>query len=165
MKRLLFIDLEDTVIKPVLTGWYNTELINIDKVKSFIAKVQPSQVHIFSFAIHDVIQREHFNNALRPFLEETLGVKFTLVPTVDDDILPTCIKVMNLGNNSVDFDDLVCFWGKQGAFKLNMQHLAQTVLSGEANIEVILLDDCVFNETFEWPDLGVKGSIVNINSI
>jgi hypothetical protein len=161
----LFIDLEDTVITPVIEGWWKTELINIDKVKAVMAKFQPDFLHIFSFAIWNVAQREQFNQAVRPMLEAALGMQFSLVPTVDEDILPVCCKVMGLQRSLVDFQEMSNFWGKHEAFRLCMRNMFSKTREHGIVGEVMLLDDAVFNETFMWPDLQVKGCILNIDEL
>jgi hypothetical protein len=163
--RHLFLDLEDTVITPVMDGWFNTHLINVPKVKAFIAEYQPTAVHLFSFAIWDAAQRDRFNQGIRPRLESALGTTLSLVPTVDDDIIPVCCKVMGMGREAVDFSEMSNFWGKQIAFKLYMQNMFKNTAKHDVDTEVVLLDDVVFNEHFFWPDVRVKGCILNIDQL
>jgi len=158
--RHLFIDLEDTVIEPVLNGWGRTALLNIEKVKRFIKEFKPNTVNIFSFAIWNTAELDKFNTLCRPGLEQALGIKFNAIPTVDDDIIPMCCNVLGIGQGAVDFDDCSTFWGKHEAFRLNMRHLAK---ASQRPLEVAFLDDAVFNENFEWPDLKISGRIINID--
>jgi hypothetical protein len=149
----------------VVDGWWKTELINVDKIKAVMAKFQPDFLHIFSFAIWDPAQREQFNIAVRPLIEKTLRMPISLVPTVSEDIIPVCCKVMGLAPSTVDFNEMVAFWGKHEAFRLCMRNMfAKTKEHGIVG-EVMLLDDVVFNETFMWPDLQVKGCILNIDQL
>lgn len=163
--RHLFLDLEDTVITPVLNGWFNTHMLNVKKVKAFIAEFKPNFVHIFSFAIWNKVELERFNMGTRPMLEKALGITLSAVPTVEDDILPVATKVMNLGNDSVDFTTMCEFWGKHEAFRLNMRNLFKNTAAHDQDVEVVLLDDVVFNEEFYWPDLRVRGRIINIDEM
>lgn len=163
--RHLFLDLEDTVITPVMEGWFNTHMINVEKVKAFIAEWKPTSVHLFSFAIWDVAQRDRFNLGTRPMLEKSLGITLSLVPTVDEDIIPICCKVMKLGPESVDFQEMSNFWGKQMTFKLCMQNMFSQTHRHNIDTEVVLLDDVVFNEHFQWPDMRVAGRILNIDQL
>jgi hypothetical protein len=160
--RHLFLDLEDTIISPVIDGWFNTRLKNVAKIKSFIADFKPHFMHVFSFAIWDEAQRERFNMGTRAMIERALGMSFTEVPTVDGEILPTCCRVLGLAQDSLTFSDMSDFWGKHEAFRLNMRHMWK---SGQTSVEVVLLDDAVYNETFEWPNLQVKGRILNIDEM
>lgn len=162
-RRHLFLDLEDTVITPVLDGWFNTHMINVPKVKNFIAEFKPDAVHLFSFAVWNAAERERFNLGTRPMLENCLGIKLSGVPTVDDEIIPACCSVMGLSVTTVDFSEMSNFWGKHEAFRLNMRHMFKNTHTHDVDTEVVLLDDCVINENFEWPDLRIKGRIINID--
>jgi hypothetical protein len=161
-RRALWLDLEDTVITPVVDGWINSSIINVRKVKHFIDEFRPHSVNIFSFAIWNQHELGQFNKFCRPFLEKLLGTQFYFVPTVDDDILPVCTKVMNLGNGSVTFSDMSEFWGKHESFRLYMRHM---YASGSTPVEVAFLDDAVYNESFSWKDLKVQGQIINIDTM
>lgn len=163
--RHLFLDLEDTVITPVMNGWFNTHMINVQKVRAFIAEYKPDSVHLFSFAIWNEAERTRFNLGTRPMLEKSLGITLSAVPTVDDEIIPVACKVMNLGNGSVDFQEMSNFWGKHETFRLNMRHMFKTAHQHGNEVEVALLDDAVINEEFYWPDLKVRGRILNIDTM
>lgn len=165
IRRHLFLDLEDTVITPVLEGWFNVQLINVDKIRRIIAEWQPDFVHIFSFAIWNRRELELFNMDVRPRLESALGVKISSAPTVDDEILPACCRVMGISQDRVDFSEMSAFWSKHEAFRLNMRHVFKTTAQHDIFTEVMFLDDMVFNETFDWPDLQIRGSIFNINQL
>ena len=165
MSRHLFLDLEDTVITPVVDGWFNTGLINLDKVRRIIDEWQPDFVHIFSFAIWNQQELLRFNHAVRPRLEQALGIKLSIVPTVDDDILRNCCQVLGISPDRVDFSDMSDFWGKHEAFRLCVRQQFATTSQHGVTSEVMLLDDAVFNEFFDWPDLQVRGSILNIDNL
>ena len=165
VRRKLFLDLEDTVITPVVNGWLNTQVINKAKVREFIEEFQPHDVNIFSFAIWNEHELRGFNHGTRPMLEQALGVQFSAVPTVDGEIIPACCKVMNLAPETVDFQEMSNFWGKHEAFRLNMRHIFRHSNLFSGQIQVVLLDDAVFNEHFDWPDLHVSGRIINIDTL
>lgn len=165
-RRHLFLDLEDTVITPVVDGWFNTHLINTHKVRSFIEEFKPDAVHLFSFAIWNQEELKRFNLGTRERLEHSLRIKLSGIPTVDDEIIPVCCKVAGIDPGSITFSDMSDFWGKQGAFRLNMQHMFKsTHTHPDTQIEVVLLDDAVFNEEFYWPDLRVRGRVLNIDQL
>lgn len=163
--RHLFLDLEDTVITPVMDGWFNTHVINNEKVKAFIDEFKPDQVHIFSFAVWNEQELLRFNMGTRPMLEKSLGVKLGAVPTVDGEIIPAACNVMRLSPEAVDFQEMSNFWGKHEAFRLNMRNKFKNVKAHNIEVEVVLLDDAVINEEFFWPDLGVRGRIINIDTM
>jgi hypothetical protein len=165
LRKHLFLDLEDTVITPVMDGWFNTHMINVAKVRKFIAEFKPDAVHLFSFAIWNQEELKRFNLGTRPMLENSLGIKLSGVPTVDDEIIPVCCRVKGIDPGRVNFSDMSDFWGKHDAFRLNMMHMFKNTHEHDTDVEVVLLDDAVMNETFEWPDLRVKGRILNIDTM
>lgn len=162
MERHAFFDLEDTVINPVLNGWFNTQLINSRKVRTFMQEFKPDFVHVFSFAIWDQHQLFGFNNGTRERLERMIGAPFQWVPTVDEDIIPVCARILGMSPDVVTFQDASDFWGKHESFRLCMRHRFR---DGSTPVELAFLDDAVYNENFEWPDLQVKGRILNIDQM
>ena len=158
----LYLDLEDTIIAPVMDGWPNTHLINVQKVKQFLAEYQPDYVHLFSFAVWNAAEKLGFETWTQPRLEQMFGFKFSWVPTVVDDIIPLCCKEMNVNRECLTFSDLHDFWGKQGAFRLNMR---QRWKNNSTPVELLLLDDDVYNESLEWPDINIKARILNIDQM
>ncbi len=162
--RHLFLDLEDTVITPVVEGWHNCELINIDKVRAFMQDWQPHYVHLLSFAVWNPRELALFNQHVRPMLEAALGMPLSSTATVDDDILPACCKVRSMSAERVDFSEMSAFWGKHDAFRLFMQHRFCRGLR-EVPVEVALLDDAVMHERFEWPRWKIRGELINIDEM
>lgn len=154
----LWLDLEDTIITPAVNGWMNTQIINAEKIKLCMSDFSPTSVNIFSFAIWDQFQLKSFNMGTRPMLEDFLGMKLEIVPTVDDDIIPACCKVMNLSPTTVDFQEMSDFWGKQEAFRLFMRSR-----KFETETSVVFLDDVVEEENFAFPNLKLSGTILNID--
>ncbi len=161
--RELWLDLEDTVIAPVMTGWHTTEMINVEKVRRFIAEFKPDRVNLFSFAVWDAHQRESFNAGTRPMLERSLGITLNLVLTVDDDIIPICCKEMGISKATVDFQEMCNFWSKQGAYRLCMRHHAKNMKRHGQSLHAILLDDVVFDETLTWDDNDCTATISQFN--
>lgn len=165
LSRHLFLDLEDTIITPVMDGWFNTHLINVQKIKQVIEDFDPIEIHIFSFAIWNQAELRGFNMGIRPMIEQALGRTLSAVPTVDDDIIPVCCKVKGISPDRVDFSDCSDFWGKHEAFRLNMRNLFRTNWKNwEIETEVVFLDDAVWDESFSWPDMRIRGQIINIDN-
>lgn len=162
--RHIFLDLEDTIITPVVNGWFTTELINVQKINEVIGNFRPHFIHVFSFAIWDKHELDRFNKGTRPMLELALGAALDLVPTVDDDIIPAACRVLRLSPATIDFSDASAFWGKHESFRLFCRDTFKPA-SNDLQIEVLLLDDAVINESFEWPDLRIKGHILNIDQL
>ena len=167
LRRELWLDLESTVITPVIEGWWKSELINVEKVKDVIASFAPHRINIFSFAIWNSLEREKFNQGTRPMLEQALGVELNLVLTVDEDIIPACCKEMGIQPVMVDFQEMSNFWSKQGAFRLCMRSHAANHRRHNLNLplHVLLLDDAVYNEVMRWPDLQTIVEQRNIDQL
>jgi hypothetical protein len=163
----VWLDLEDTLVTPIVDGWHLFEIINLEKIKRVIADLNPVSVSIFSFAIWNEHQRNLFNRHTRPHLEAAIGRRFEIVPTVDDDIIPVCANQMGIAMETVDFQEMSNFWGKQGAFRLWMRDWVtrfqrhQPILPFHA----VLLDDAVYNEKVEWPDLRATIEQWNIDQL
>lgn len=158
----LFLDLEETVIEPVVNGWFLTNLINVEKIKAFQTEFNPDFIHVFSFAIWNERERDLFDAGTRQKIERLLGTTLTVVPTVQGDIIPTCAKAKGMVPSCVDFLELINFWGKQDAFRLYVRSMFS---DASTLIEVAFLDDDVYNETFEFHDINVKGRIINVDQL
>jgi hypothetical protein len=160
--RHLFLDLEDTVITPVLGSWAFCDPINTSKIRGFIEAWAPTTLNVFSFALNDARDLKGFDKHVRPFLERDLGMSISLIPN-EDEIIRACCRQMKLHRDKVDFDDMSAFWSKHQAFRLYVQDLASAGVTGGA--EVALIDDAVHDERFVWPGMGVSGLIVNVLSV
>lgn len=159
----LFLDLEDTVITPVLNGWQNAELINIDLVRTLIEFEKPDRISLFSFALHNRHELDGFTKWVRASLEQALGIELGLIPTVDGDIIPACCRVLKLHPTAVSFQDAIDFWGKHESFRLFIRDRFQLMHKNWGiSTEVILMDDAVINETWSWPDLNIQGRIIRV---
>lgn len=163
----LLLDLEDTVITPVLNGWFNTHLINVPKIRRVLEEFRPDQVSVFSFAVWNEAELKRFNMGTRPMIESAFGFKFELVPTVDDDIIPACCSEMNIHRDRVDFQDASNFWSKQGAFRHWARVHIKALRRHEPNlpIHMLLLDDAVYNEQVIWKDLNAIVEQQNIDQL
>ena len=162
----LFLDLEDTIITPVVDGWHNVELVNLEKIKVIIDIFKPDFVDVFSFAIHNDFESNMFSKTVRPHIERELNVKLNMIPSVDVHIKNACCEIMKIAPSKVDFDDMSTFWSKHESFRLFCRHHFRKTfaLTGQLT-EVMLLDDAVEHEDFMWPMLQVKGKIRNIDLI
>jgi len=167
LRRELWLDLEDTVITPVVNGWFNTQLINVQKITDVIASFQPHFINVFSFAIWNAQERQRFDMGTREMIERAFGFKFNLVLNVDEDIIPICCRQMGIEPNTVDFQEMSNFWSKQGAFRLCMRHHSTNHRRHNPNLplHVLLLDDAVYNETLRWPDLQTTVEQRNIDQL
>ena len=157
LKRILFLDLEDTLTTPIVNGMANCHLVNLEKVRSLASEFSPDEVHLFSFAIHSDFDQRAFNVILRNWLEEQFKLKFSFeVPLKASDLIEKAAINKKLMPSLVSFEDACEFWGKDLCFKLFVKETLR-------NCEVLLLDDCVDNESFEFKDINVKGSMIKID--
>lgn len=159
----LFLDLEDTIITPVVNGWNDFDLINVSTVKQVIEEFKPDSVNVFSFAIANIQDITHFNKFCRPHIEKAIGLEFSFVPDVDNVVIPACCDILKLHKSRVDFFDASDFWSKQESFRLFMRSFFRnTWKDHKLETEVMLLDDAVINESFEFTDLRLKGRIIRV---
>lgn len=163
----LFLDLENTVISPVVSShvssWADTELINTLQVKAFLDSYRPDYLHVFSFAIWNQDDLAGFNWSVRPRLEKAFGMQFSTVPLLDTDIRDACCNRKWLKSEDVGRKQVIDYWGKQDAFRLYAQQKygqPQGILQ-----EVVLLDDQVTSEEFFMPSLRLKGRLIDIAEI
>lgn len=157
-----FFDLEDTVVTPNVDGWHTVELINGALMREYLGTIRPHASHVFSFALHDSHQRNLFNTHARGMIERELGVAFSFVPTVDEELLPICCKMKNLHPQRVDFLDITSFWGKQEVFRMFVRHMFGTNPQDRPHVKCVLFDDSVINEKFEYPDLNLSGEFIYV---
>lgn len=164
--RHLWLDLENTIITPVAEGWADAQMINVQKVKAFIDEFKPDHVHLFSFAIWNEWELARFNDSTKSMIERTLNIKLNTLPRVNEDIIPACCAVTGMMLSEVDFSQVNMYWGKHQAFRLFLMNYFKTIKNHDGvTVEVAFLDDDVINETFEWPDLRVRGRILNIDMV
>ena len=163
MQKHLFLDLEDTVICPVASGasgWTTSFIINEFKIKNFIEDTKPDHFHIFSFALHDEREINGFINSLtKKSIEDTFKIKLELLPTVEHMISVFC-RENKLAQNSVSLIDFIQLVGKQNAFRAFVRNQFRNATEP---VEIMLLDDVVFNESFSFDK--IKGNIFNIDKL
>lgn len=157
----LYIDLEGTITKPIISGWQNVELINIQKIKHIIEELKPDTINIFSLAIHDQADMDGFNIHVRPWLESILGRCFWEVPHSYGDIIWGCLEERGLSKEHTTFSDALDFWGKQEMFRI---YVKRHFKDSEVENMVVLIDDVVEDEEFNWPNRNLSGVILNIDN-
>lgn len=161
MNKILFLDLEDTIITPVTTGWHNIDLINLEKIKSFILENKITTLNIFSFAIWNESEKEKFSDKCLPWIESELGHKVSFIPTVDSHIINACCLQKGLNRSTVDFSDLGAFWSKDIAFMLCIKEW----FKDKTDNHCFLLDDVVENVDMFFSKNNLKISILNVDKL
>lgn len=161
--RHIFLDLEDTVITPAGDGWHRCQLLpgSLAKIRAYLQAWAPAQVHLFSFALSDAVELAKFNQSIRPALEDALGCSLRMTPLSDTDVLPACCRIRGLHPRRVDFEDMSNFWSKQDSFRLFVQDWSAR--QQHPGLDVVLFDDAVVEESFEFPHLGIRGHLFNID--
>lgn len=150
MKKILYIDLEETIIR----SWDQPFLINIDRVKQFVNKHGFKEINIFSFAIWNNIDREHFEKSIKEEIENCLQVSVNDIPTKEEIL--TIVRQRNRIN--MDSLELSTLWGKERSF----EDFVFSKVSVEP-IKTILIDDAVQNKIVLMDDIRIK--FVNVDDL
>lgn len=78
--NIFFLDLEQTIIE----SWDHPDLINVVKIDKWLKQNKVNEVSIFSFAIWNDKDKQHFNDVIKPTIEDALGVRVMTWPSVQD---------------------------------------------------------------------------------
>lgn len=160
--KILFLDLEDTIITPAFEGWHLCELINVDKINAFIKHHNIELINIFSFAIHNQREKELFIKHNRAMIENALGMPLFEIPTMDDQIIPHCCKQKGIHITTLDFADVVSFWSKDISFIL---FLKEKYKNNQHPHEIFFLDDAIDDMNFSFPKLNFTAQCFNIDTL
>ena len=149
----IFVGLEETLIE----DWDSLRFMSehIRAVKHLLETRKVTEIHIFSFAIHNSEDNLRFAEELQPHLEARLGVKIVSAPTV------MSMKMVDEQWRKCRLDDITEFImlrGKQGAFKswASMKH---------PGCECTLIDDVVPNMDIMDHDRQTGISFRNIKGV
>jgi hypothetical protein len=148
----VFLDLEETVIE----SWDNPMLINIQKVRAFLKERHVTEVHIFSFAIHNDKDKADFERHLKHSLQEALGVTIAPVQTLDD-----FCRIIRQGRGGAVWEpfELAMVWGKFRSF------VDVCTMSAPRGATCILIDDMVDDVSIKNFTKDVFIRTININSV
>lgn len=137
MNKMMFLDLEETIIR----SWHNPTLCNVDYLRYLLNIEKVTEVHIFSFAIWNQADKDHFSQQLKPHIEQALGVRIRSWVSVSE-----INKVIRQFTSTVLEDwELADVWGKLRAF----QDYCRAQYKG---MECVLIDDVVPNSAFILTD-------------
>lgn len=146
----LYFDLEGTIIDVFDAGNH----MNIDRAKSLIATFGVSDIGIFSFAIYDQADKDHFYRNIAPGLEDALGVRIIVAPSVKEQQIA---HEEHTGHKYDSIHDWIRMVGKVQGF----QSWAYSKLG---NCELaILVDDVVPNLDMIYNDINFSISYINID--
>lgn len=156
MRKIVFLDLEDTVLDDFSKGWH-AKAVNHPAVSRFIAKEAPDEVRIFSFAISNARDAVRFDDYFKAWLENALNIKIT-----SGDKLFTTQQLLTLCTQSGTFYDTetecMLFHGKLLGF-VQFIRLSEEFV----DCETILVDDAIGEPMMvELPKRNVKIRLVNV---
>ena len=78
--NLFFIDLEQTIIE----SWDNPNLINVQRISTWLKQERADELRIFSFAIWDDKDKRKFDNDIKPAIQLALDLPVVSWPSVQD---------------------------------------------------------------------------------
>lgn len=157
MKKIVFLDLEDTVIDEFWKG-AGACLMNIDRVRAFLAREKPDGVQLFSFALAGDDTVEQFRLGLEARLSEALGVVFDpAAPFTTATLFRLCRRH---GTVFEDEHECMLFHGKELGFQRFIE------MSSEFDdTEVVLVDDSVDLKEIRLPRRNLTIRMVNVNDL
>lgn len=149
----VWLDLEETVIDNWSDGRFKHR--NIEKIKKFLVGLakKPKQLNIWSHAIYDAADKEHFDKFMRESLELELGYLIKEFPSVDEQ--------MNIAKQFENFkyddrSEFMQFNGKNLSF-MKMGFLKQ-------DTTLYLIDDSAMSISINVHKKNVIMHLLNINS-
>jgi len=149
VKKILFLDLEETVID----DFHSMTPINIAKVRGFIKKEKFDEIRIFSFAIFEKNDVLRTQNTIIPMLEALLECSIAKeIITVGD-----MVNVVRAAENLFfEFDfEFTQIFRKEGAFLKIAKHSLE-------GCEAVLLDDTVEPFTGHFSNNNVRVRMINV---
>ena len=139
MKKILFLDLEQTII----SSWNDPHIINAKAIRDHIEHSNYDEFSIFSFAVyhnedrHTCINHPDFVPKIARCLDIQINVEY--IPTIEELRILLC-RQFNLPPGRVDRDDFFCFSNKDTAF---FNYCRQSF----KDCECTLIDDAIWDET------------------
>lgn len=151
MKKHFFFDLEQTMI----TEWSDPVLCNFDKIQRFIERCEIKEIDIFSFAIWNERDQQHFNKTMKSWLEQQFQVQIVNVWTLDF----VRQQITNKTSIRLDTTEFISLWGKRRAF----EDFCDIML--EHGSRATLIDDVVPNVTVRNHDKNQTISLINVDRL
>jgi hypothetical protein len=145
MNKHLFIDLEETLIDT----WDNFHLGPVNRINALLDEHFPGQrpsldATVWSFAVWNDKDRDHFNKTMRDFLGGIFGLNFVRVITCEE-MIEAIVAFKGFAKGSIDMVEMSQIWGKEGSFEC-------WVRLNEGPGHFVLIDDVVPNRTVLLPD-------------
>jgi pimeloyl-CoA synthetase len=157
MKKIVFLDLEYTVIDEFWRAG-GASLMNIERVRAFLAVERPDCVRLFSFAMADGDTVERFRREFEVRLSQALGVAFDLHDTFTTEKLFRLCR--RHGTFFEDDNECMLFHGKEIGFQRFIE------MSGQFDdTEVVLVDDSVELKEIRLPRRNLTIRMLNVNDL
>jgi hypothetical protein len=157
MKRLVFLDLEDTVIDEFGKA-EDAALMNIERVSAFLAAEQPDALHLFSFALSNAASVAQFKAAFDVRLARALGWRFDLAAPFTTEVLFQLCR--RHGTFFEDESECMLFHSKELGFQRFIEMSPQF-----DNTEVVLVDDSVVLKEIRLPRRNLTIRMLNVNDL
>ena len=153
-RRVLFLDLEDTVIDNWSNGYY-ANAVNTVRVRNIIKAVRPTEVRLFSYAVYNKSDVDMFNTVFREWLEDLLGIKF------EDDIFCVGDLFQMCKQDGVFYEsihDCMSLLGKAHGFQRFIEMSPKY-----KDCVITLVDDVVTNKTLLYHDRNMIVNYIDVN--
>jgi len=137
-QRILFLDLEQTIIDV----WQDANIIQVQVpfIKEVIRKFKPEHIGIFSFAIDNESDKEHFRNRMQDKIEMAIGMKITWKHIMSTSEMIKLIKKLN-HTVAMDAVDFFTWFNKEKAL---IDCLKASSFQGRACLIDDTVDDSIF---------------------
>lgn len=154
MHKIVFLDLEATVIDDFTLGWAAAG-VNMPLVKEFLKEQAADEVKLFSFALTNDWDVAHYRQMFQKWIDAALDVKINLEETFTTDKLYRLCR----RNYLVFENEQACmrFHGKQ----LGFQRFVELTPEFD-DMELVLLDDDVEPMTLHYPKRNLTVRMVNV---
>lgn len=154
MRKIVFLDLEDTVIDEFWKAG-NARLMNIERVRAFLALERADSVQLFSFALAGDDTVQQFRHAFEARLSLALGVVFDLAaPFTTDKLFRLCRRHGTVFENE---HECMLFHSKELGFQRFIE------MSREFDdTEVVLVDDSVDLKEIRYPRRNLTVRMLNV---
>jgi len=146
---VIWLDLEETIINNWDDGFFTG---HTQKIKTFIDKIKPSHINIWSFAIWDEEHRSQFvSSSMKKSIEDVLGYEIKEYPSVED------IRLMVYEYEKTRYFSRSEFMQMNGKF---WSFIKYGMLRNDEHI--ILIDDAVQHTTMDIVKRNVKITTLNV---
>lgn len=154
VNKHLFVDLEETLID----SWESGQLGPKGKVWSLLdthfGRDRPvTNATVWSFAVWDQKDVDHFNNNFKTWLENQFNLRFVDVVTTAEMVV---VCKNHLGWNHLDTTELIQLLGKERSLEIWLKN------HNYRDCEVVLLDDVVENKTVHFHDKNLTLNFVKV---